>query len=77
MKQTREVTMDKLELDGKEVTDFTDIDSIGRFIERTKKALNTFHAMQQIIAEQADKLDIKDCIDEKIQQANKGGNKHG
>ncbi len=66
--------MGKSELDGKEVTDFTDIDSIRRLFDRTKKALNTFHAMQQIIAEQADKLEIKDCdIDKKIEQS-KGGN---
>lgn len=53
--------MDKSELDGKEVTDFTDEDSISRLFHNTKKALNTFYAMHEIIAEQADKLDIKDC----------------
>lgn len=52
--------MDKSELDGKEVTDFTNEDSIFKLFHNTKKALNTFHAMQQIIAEQSDKLEIKD-----------------
>ena len=66
--------MDKSELDGKEVTDFTNEDSIFKLFHNTKKALNTFHAMQQIIAEQSDKLEIKDCdIDKKIEQS-KGGN---
>ncbi len=75
MKQTKEAAMDKSELDGKEVTDFTDIDSIRRLFDRTKRAYNTFYAMHEIIAEQADKLDIKDCdIDEKIEQIDKGCN---
>ncbi len=67
--------MDKSELDGKEVTDFADKDSIRRLFDRTKRAYNTFYAMHEIIAEQADKLDIKDCdIDEKIEQIDKGCN---
>jgi hypothetical protein len=80
MKQTKGViNMDKSEiLDSAEVTDFTDKNSIRRLFDRTKRAYNTFYAMHEIIAEQADKLYIKDCdIDEQIQQASKGGNKHG
>jgi hypothetical protein len=67
--------MDKSEiLDSAESSKAFDTERYYRLFHNTKKALNTFHAMQQIIAELADKLDIKDCIDEKIQQANKEGN---
>lgn len=70
--------MDKSELNCVENGKAFDTDSISRLFHNTKKALNTFHAMQQIIAEQADKVEIKDCdIDEKIEQTNKGDNKHG
>ena len=69
--------MDKSELNCVENNKAFDADSIYRLFHNTKKALNTFHAMHEIIAEQADKVEIKDCdIDEKIEQANKGG-KHG
>lgn len=37
--------------------------------EGIKRAINTFNAMHQIIEEQADKVEIKDCdIDEEIEQ---------